>query len=182
VRVLCYVLPEDLRPVLRDLHKYLGGEVIKGNPKDVISRIKEIASMINIGRFWVVGDVVCSNFIKYGIKPYVCVIDYRTLREELSHDLDHVSRCFRNVVKVRNPAGTITEEALTAITNLKGPSLVIVDGEEDLLGLVAILAADDGDVVTYGLPPNVGVVLIRVCGRVKELTNELLKEFIITRC
>ncbi len=180
--MLCYILPEDLRPVLRELHDYLGGKVIKGEPKDVVTKVKELIVLESIRRLWVVGDIVCMNFIKYGLSPYVCVVDGRTLRRELAYDLTSVSKYFSRSVNVRNPAGTITEEAISTLSSIDAPTLVLVTGEEDLLGLAAILSAGEDDAVVYGVPPNVGVAVIKVSREVKELCNDLLRRFIVSKC
>ncbi len=180
--MLCYILPEDLRPILRELHDYLGGIVVKGEPEDVVAKVKELMVLEGIKKLWVVGDVVCMNFIKYGLSPYVCIVDGRTLRRELSYDLTSVSKYFSKLVRVRNPAGTITEESISTLSNIDVPTLVIVAGEEDLLGLAAVLSAGEDDAVVYGIPPNVGVAVIKVSRGIRELCNDLLRRFIVSKC
>jgi uncharacterized protein (UPF0218 family) len=51
----------------------------------------------------------------------------------------------------------------------------VVDGEEDLLTLPAILYAPDGAFVVYG-QPYVGVVVAEATKTMKEQVKEFLKE------
>ena len=54
-----------------------------------------------------------------------------------------------------------------------GRSAVIVDGEEDLLALVAISVAPDGSLVVYG-QPNEGLVLVPVTSQKKKEIADIL--------
>jgi uncharacterized protein (UPF0218 family) len=75
----------------------------------------------------------------------------------------------KKVVYVENPRGTITEEAAAAVRKaLEGAEEVhlVVDGEEDLLTLVAVLHAPVGAFVVYGQPRE-GVVVVRVTSEKK---------------
>jgi hypothetical protein len=81
------------------------------------------------------------------------------------------------VVHVENPAGTITEEATTAIREaLEGAKHVhvVVDGEEDLLTLIAVLYAPERSLVVYG-QPNEGIVIVKVTPEKKADAAEILK-------
>lgn len=65
------------------------------------------------------------------------------------------------VVEVDNPPGTVTVDLLEALADaLTGPdsTVVLVDGEEDLAVLPAVVAAPDGASVVYGQPGE-GMVL-----------------------
>jgi len=73
-------------------------------------------------------------------------------------------------LKVRNPAGTISLEALEAVKEaLKGGEavLLLVEGEEDLLALAAIAYAPEGSLVFYGQPGE-GLVAVKVNGEKRE--------------
>lgn len=67
------------------------------------------------------------------------------------------------VFRTHNEAGMINLLAWNAIAEAieKGDSAVLVDGEEDLLTLVAVIAAPQGSLVVYGQPGE-GIVLVRV--------------------
>ncbi|MGA8855944.1 MAG: DUF359 domain-containing protein [Candidatus Bathyarchaeia archaeon] len=57
----------------------------------------------------------------------------------------------------------------------KGNSVVVVDGEEDLLTLPAILSSPDKSLVVYG-QPSVGIVLVRVTPEKKKDVTKLVEE------
>jgi uncharacterized protein (UPF0218 family) len=83
----------------------------------------------------------------------------------------------KSVVHVKNPQGTITEEAITAIRRaLESNSQVhlIVDGEEDLLTLIAVLHAPERSLVVYGQPYE-GIVVVKVTAEKKAEAMEILK-------
>ena len=76
---------------------------------------------------------------------------------------------YSRLLKARNPAGSITSEAIVAVRKaLKGkkPVRVLVDGEEDLLAIPVVEAAPLGSVLHYG-QPGVGVVVVSVDARAK---------------
>ena len=52
---------------------------------------------------------------------------------------------------------------------------IVIDGEEDLLTLIAILYAPKNAFVIYG-QPNEGIVLIKVSEKRKEDVKKILKE------
>ena len=58
-------------------------------------------------------------------------------------------------VYVDNPQGTITQEAIVAIKEAlerNEHTHIVVDGEEDLLTLIAVLYAPENSFVVYGQP------------------------------
>jgi uncharacterized protein (UPF0218 family) len=81
------------------------------------------------------------------------------------------------IVRVKNPAGTITDEAVSAVERaLSGGERVglIVEGEEDLLALPAVLYAPLNSLVVYGQPYE-GVVVVRVTQEKKDEVAQTLK-------
>jgi hypothetical protein len=81
------------------------------------------------------------------------------------------------VIKARNRAGTIEQNARVAVERaIRGEaSLVEIDGEEDLLALIAVLTAPNGSLVVYG-QPNEGVVLVRVSDERKAEAEKVLEQ------
>ena len=80
-------------------------------------------------------------------------------------------------VYVKNPQGTITDEAEEAIANaLRGTQSVkmVVEGEEDLLTLPAILHASNNALVVYGQPYE-GIVVVMVTDEKRAEINAILK-------
>jgi hypothetical protein len=94
------------------------------------------------------------------------------MRKKIQH-----ANCTLNTVKVKNPQGTITKEAIEAIKEAlkeKKPIQIVVDGEEDLLVLIAVLYAPENSVVVNGQPYE-GIVLVKVSPKKKTEATELLK-------
>lgn len=113
-----------------------------------------------------VGDVVSQNMLKHGISPQLIIVDSKIMRAETEPFNTRISRKMR----VRNPAGTLTPETWAVLDKAleqKDPVQVTVDGEEDLLTLVAVLKAPQGSLVIYGQPRE-GVVAVKVDKTMKE--------------
>ncbi len=121
-----------------------------------------------------VGDVVTQNLVDAGILPDVAVIDGSTMREPCNRALDlRVPE-----VRVSNPAGMITGALIQAIEDaMEGePSLIRVEGEEDLAVIPAVMAAPDGACILYGQPSE-GVVVIKVDERYRDKAEILFRLF-----
>lgn len=77
---------------------------------------------------------------------------------------------------VKNPPGSITEESWIAIKNaLKkdGVTKIIIDGEEDLLTVVAVLSAPINSFVIYG-QPSVGIVVVKVTEKTRKKMQQII--------
>ena len=122
-----------------------------------------------------VGDRVTERIAELGRIPEVQVVDGRERRME--RKLPDVQ--YKRLIRVRNPPGTITDEALDgiaeAVKGKDGPVRVVVEGEEDLLAIAAVASAPIGSNIYYG-QPLVGVVLVRVDRAAKRRNGEILKE------
>lgn len=80
-------------------------------------------------------------------------------------------------LKAKNPAGRITRAALAAMRKAFAgpkPAMVLIDGEEDLLTIPAVIDAPLGAVVFYGQPLE-GVVAVGVDERSKESARRILR-------
>ncbi len=86
-----------------------------------------------------VGDVVSENMIKHGIFPQVLVVDNMVMREPIKPIHADVNQ----ILCVKNPPGTLTDETWAVMRKAiqSKRTKVLVDGEEDLLTLVAVLCA-----------------------------------------
>ena len=83
----------------------------------------------------------------------------------------------KKTVHVNNPRGTITEEAIFAIKEAlekNEHTHIVVDGEEDLLTLIAVLCAPENAIVVYGQPYS-GIVVVKVTPEKKAQAKEFLK-------
>ncbi|MFB6130897.1 MAG: GTP-dependent dephospho-CoA kinase family protein [Salinigranum sp.] len=112
-----------------------------------------------------VGDVVTAHLLRAGRTPDVAVIDGQTERRAVDEAIDEVlSSADGARLEVENEAATLSRallEALAAALSREEPTTVVVDGEEDLATLPAILIAPDGASVVYGQPGE-GMVHVAV--------------------
>ena len=119
-----------------------------------------------------VGDRVTEFAQQSGRTPDVQVVDSVEMREKRT--LPNVPHS--RLIRAKNPAGTITDEAMAAVVEaFKGekPARVLIDGEEDLLAVAAVDAAPMDSVVVYG-QPGVGVVIVAVNDRSKASVKQIL--------
>ncbi|MBI5126859.1 pantetheine-phosphate adenylyltransferase [Candidatus Roizmanbacteria bacterium] len=162
------IMPENLREKLR---KPLG-KVFKGVHK-VIKFIKFIKPIKVIA----VGDIIVDSLLKNGVEPDVKVIDFRSRREILPNV---ISSATRNLAKRKfiNQPGTINFETAEKLDNLikKGQRWLVVDGEEDLLALPAILLAPLNSLILYG-HWQLGIIVVEVTEKTKEKIITLIKKF-----
>lgn len=164
-----YVLPSALR---RKLKKPLG-TLIKGSFKETVKKFRQIADEEKPPSIISVGDVVSKNLVENGISPNLLILDNRVMREDitpvpLNADVEK---------RVKNPPGTITFEALNTVKEaLKAnrKTKIVVEGEEDLLALCAILYAPENSLVVYG-QPHEGMVVVKATQQKKEEVARILK-------
>ena len=139
------------------------------------------------GRQWArlacVGDYVsrlCVGLVSAA--PNLLVVDGRTRRgESLSLDelmLVATSKGYE-VVRVENPPGSLSIEALEVVCDLlkdgKSRALVVVDGEEDMLAMACLHCAPPGSLVIYGVPGK-GSALVPVdISLSREVQTRLLR-------
>jgi uncharacterized protein (UPF0218 family) len=114
-----------------------------------------------------IGDVVTENLLKVGIEPDMLIIDGKSMRESVNTSMT----CD---ITVKNPQSEITQELISAIR--KGYRRILVDGEEDLAALPAILYADNQSIIVYGQPEK-GIMVIRPTEENKNKVRETLALF-----
>ncbi|OPY54636.1 MAG: hypothetical protein A4E49_00947 [Methanosaeta sp. PtaU1.Bin112] len=170
------VLPDELRNYLKEplgrLFRGDGLECVTAMEKELISAKKVIA----------VGDMTAFYLLKANIVPDLLVVDNKTKRMPVSdHVVDTLGHQIYRTVWVKNPAATISKDLIDLIQqSLQGTEHVkiIVEGEEDLATLPAILYAPFGSVVVYG-QPNEGSVLVDVTPEKKLHIEEFMKQMIV---
>lgn len=161
-------LPESLREEL----SRPTGTLVKGNEDEVSERVAVIIRKTAPPKVITVGDVVTRNLISKGVEPDLAIIDGKTLRgkeEELDYRADETYRLI-------NPAGLITSDAWTVINKaLKRNKKIeiIVDGEEDLLGIPVVLLAPKGSLMLYGQPKQ-GVVIVTVNDEIARYAESIV--------
>jgi len=149
-----------LKPELRQELKNPLGTLIKGTPEGTEEELRELIQKEKPECIISVGDIVSQSLLKLGIKPQVIIVDGKAMRERVKP----IKAETRKRTTVKNPAGTLTPQTWSTIEKAlaqKQPALIIVEGEEDLLTLVAVLKARENSLVIYGQPQE-GVVIVKV--------------------
>lgn len=162
-----------LTPELRDELKKPLGLLIRGTIGEVVETINRIVGGLRSGKIITVGDIISRSLFERGVKVDVFIVDNKSMRKPIEpKDYDA-----KRILRVSNPAGTIAEDSWRVIEeaiNSEGPTGVLVDGEEDLLTIVAVLLAPEGSLVMYGQPGE-GAVVIRVNEISKKKMREILE-------
>jgi len=164
------ILPEKLR---KRLKKPLG-TLIVGNFDETVEKFKEILAKEKPTRLIAVGDAVSESLMKNGVFPDVFIIDNRVMRKEITPLKFGAER----TLYAKNPAGTISKEAWEKIKNALNSDLqtkIIINGEEDLLALPAVLFAPENSFVVYG-QPHEGMVIIKVTKEKRREVESIIDE------
>ncbi len=171
------IMPEELR---KSLHKPLGRVLKRFHPA------KRGETLIVT-----VGDVATKTFLDAGIIPELAIIDGMVGRKPFPDVIDHLQPQKASPFKaktVKSGPGYISREAVDAIrTMLNSPKpplilregeggVIVVDGEEDLLVLPAILHAPLGSILYYGQPGE-GLVEVRITKSIQQQVRILLSQF-----
>lgn len=139
-------LPANLR---KELKKTIG-PLFTGSEEEIFQGLRSLVDEINPPMLIAVGDVTAKNLVLWGFNPDILIVDGRVERKNVRPLL---VEGFRSV-KVYNPVGCISDEAWKAIEEAiqgREKTLILVEGEEDLLSLVAIILAPENSIVAYGL-------------------------------
>jgi uncharacterized protein (UPF0218 family) len=148
------------------------GTLIQGSFVQTMDKLEVIVKRKKPPKIVSVGDAVSQNLHAYKIYPKLSITDNKCMRKQLKTEAFEGKK----VVRVKNPQGTITEEAIAAIRDAlesDGYFHIIVDGEEDLLALIAVLYAPETSLVVYGQPYE-GIVVIEVTPEKKKDAGEIL--------
>ena len=170
------LLPDELRTTLKEplgrLYRGNGLECVKAMEKELLSAKKVVA----------IGDMTAFYLLKASIVPDLLVVDNKTKRMAVSdHVIEMLDHKSYRTARVKNPAATISKDLIDLIQHsLRGTEHVkiIVEGEEDLATLPAILYAPLGSVVVYG-QPNEGSVLVDVTPERKLHIEKFMKQMIV---
>jgi uncharacterized protein (UPF0218 family) len=142
------------------------GLLIEGPFEETMEKLKKLIEKEKPSIIISVGDIVSIHMIKHGIAMNILIVDNKTMRkpiQPITVDVDHT-------LYAKNPPGAVTDEAWDAIKRAieqKGRTIVIVDGEEDLLTVVTVLSAPEDALVVYG-QPHKGVVVVKVTEETRE--------------
>ncbi len=160
-----YRLPEGLRSRLaQPLGQVFSAEEAAG--PEFAKMAREAPMVVTVG------DRVTDTLGEAGRTPDVQVVDGVERRSR--RELPNVP--YARLVKVRNPAGTLTNSAITGVRRAflgRKPVRVQVDGEEDLMAMLAIAMAPVSALVFYG-QPGVGVVAVKANAVSKSRNRAML--------
>jgi pantetheine-phosphate adenylyltransferase len=159
------ILPKNLRSALQAPW----GEVISSVPINLDS-----AKVITIG------DATTIGFNKKNVGQFLSIIDFLIHRKVEFHTLSELGFKGQRVQKVNNLPGTISFELFVAIESaLKSrnkENVILIDGEDDLAVMPAILLSPLGISIFYGQPDK-GLVRITVNEENKERAYKLALSF-----
>lgn len=162
-----------ITPELREKFKEPFGTLIQGSTDKTMGKLKDLVAEQKPTIIVSVGDVVSKNLHDFNIHPQLTIIDNKSQRNIAMHqDL----MCEREV-HVVNPQGTISEEAICSVKLALEHSEhihIIVEGEEDMLTLAAVLYSPEKSFVIYG-QPNRGIVVVKVTEEKKAEVKGYLK-------
>lgn len=165
----------SLTPELRTRLKEPIGTLIRGSFSETTERFKDLIEKENPPVIVSVGDTVTRNLAKSQIPLKLAIVDNICMRRTVEEPTKFVAD---ELVHVRNPQATITTEAVTAIQEaLKAKTTVkiVVEGEEDLLVLIAVMYAPEDSFVLYGQPYE-GIVAVKVTPEKKTEVAGILSE------
>ncbi len=165
-----WVVPAALRPTFAERY----GPVHAGEEAD--RRIQ------SLGVFGACGDRVTALAIALGRPPLIGIVDLKTRRNEPIDVAAFRPLAARRHVKVRNPAGMLTERLRRAVREMidQGGGLVEVDGEEDLGALALVESLPLGATVIYGIPGE-GVSFVAVDAVSKDHVRQLIGQMELRR-
>jgi GTP-dependent dephospho-CoA kinase len=167
--VTTYVLPDRLRTELR---RPLG-DLVAGSEVDLAHLLHKIIEEEKPTKLILVGDSVSRQASQAGVSAHVMIIDNLERRQRAVPYAYPQNR----VIRAKNQAGRIEHNARLVVERaIRGDAdLVEIDGEEDLLSIIAVIAAPLGSLVIYG-QPNEGIVLVRVSQTKKADAKRILEE------
>ncbi|MEA2089860.1 MAG: GTP-dependent dephospho-CoA kinase family protein [Thermoproteota archaeon] len=149
------------------------GTLICGSFNGTMEKLAELTEKENPPKVISVGDVVSENMTKHKISAHVLIVDNKVMRASVPPISVKTNQTFY----VKNSPGTLSDEAWLAVkkaVNQTQQTKVVVEGEEDLLALVAILCAPTGSFVVYG-QPHEGIVVVKVTEEKKRGVREIVE-------
>lgn len=166
---ILYILTPELRLKLKNPI----GILIRGACPETMKKLAEIVEKEKPTAIISVGDVVSKNLMENHMSPQLSIVDNKVMRRRIRPTQIKAEKTFH----VENPPGTITEEAVMAIQEAFKSNQhvkVVVDGEEDLLALIAVLYAPQNSFVVYGQPQE-GIVIVKVTPEKRMEVSAILK-------
>ncbi|MDF1557070.1 MAG: DUF359 domain-containing protein [ANME-2 cluster archaeon] len=172
-----FCLPDSMRQEMRKRF----GVLYSGDEMQTTKQM--LAEMGNPAKLIAVGDISTFNLLQCNTVPDISVVDEKTHRVQADCEIVRGIRHsdFR-IMRVNNPAGCVTSELVSALTQAleaDEPVQIMVDGEEDLAALPAIVLAPPSSVVIYGLPDKGGIMVkvthdikAQMCSMLERMTSD----------
>ena len=162
-----------ITPELLEKFRQPFGVLLRGTFSETMKQLSAIVSKEKPSKVVSVGDTVSRNLHEQGIRTQLSITDNKSLRKRVKPATFPAQKVFRT----RNPQGMITAEAIATVQEglqANEDAHVIVDGEEDLLTLIAVLYAPEDALVVYG-QPHEGIVVVKVTAEKKAEAQALLE-------
>lgn len=162
-----------ITPYLRKELKKPLGTLLHGSAEEIVKILKTMIEKENPAKIVTVGDRVSQDLTDYCLTPDVLIVDNRIMRKEIQP----IPATADKVIEIMNPPGTITDEAWLAVEKaMTNPNRtkIVVEGEEDLLTLVSILAVPENSLVLYGQPRK-GVVAVKTTQEMKQKVQKIIE-------
>ena len=135
------------------------------------------------GMLITVGDICTLSLLRKRTMPDFCFVDLKYERKNLGPEERKAILGFdADEIRVKNSAGTVSNEVLELCRNLFSEkrkqrcTRIVVDGEEDLCAIPAMMFAPLGSLIIYGQPKE-GVVLIEMNEGKRKLAEKIYGEF-----
>jgi len=163
--------PEKAKELLRKP----AGKLLTGDPEDVSRKIKRMIELERPPLVIAVGDYTSEILRRHEVPINLYVIDGKIERRRIDLFKPEGMR----IIKAVNEPGTLNPEAVAKLHELLKEkdlrkTVLIVDGEEDLLTLAAILSAPDRAIIVYGQPGE-GSVVVKVEESVRKLALRIIE-------
>ncbi len=141
----------------------------------LFKNIGEARKLVSGRKIIAVGDMTSSELLKSGLTPSLMIVDGKVMRRRA----DSPKADFEEI-KVKSAPATVSVELWAAVQNAlssNSPKKIVVEGEEDLAVIPAVMLSADGTAVLYG-QPNEGVVVILVSAGIKEKFGRFLYDYL----
>jgi pantetheine-phosphate adenylyltransferase len=169
------LMPEGLRP---ELQQPMGALLSKAQiPYSVLHNRDNVLITV--------GDVTTQTVFSFGVQPSLVIIDLHVERKPYQ-SLTAYKFPKKYVIKhIQSGPGFIATRAVKAIQqwrkNVKKRTILVIEGEEDLLAIPAIIHAPSRSIVYYGSPSSSGkegLVEVKVDRATQEQAKKLFRQFI----
>ncbi len=151
------------------------GILLKGPDLEPARRASRIIKELKPKLVVAVGDVTVENLERMKLIPNVSIIDKKTKRyEKIGPSISSTGE----IIHLKNPPAVIKKEAWQVLKKSfenTSPVKIVVEGEEDLLTLPAIILAPIDSVILYGQPDE-GIVLVKVDEQIKNRALSIIRE------